>query len=208
LGCVFDQLELSLFCDMGEGGPISSLAEEVDGEDGADFRAAWTIEDGCDGGGIEVEGGGFDVGKEWDGSGAENGTDRGEEAEGCGEDGHFGADAGGGKGEPEGVSARRAADGMSDSELRGGGSLEGRNRLSQNELLLLQYVADGLHKLLMEGLILAFQVQHRNWLGGCGSALRWIWLGFHSSMLPACWIVNSQNREDRLLLSLLQRAGI
>ncbi len=36
LGGVFDELEIALFGDAGEGGPVGALAVEVDGEDGLD----------------------------------------------------------------------------------------------------------------------------------------------------------------------------
>ena len=126
LGGVFDELEIVFAGDGGEGVHVGALAEEVDGEDGGVLEAGWEGfgEDFLDGLGVEVEGGEVDVGEDGMGSGAEDGGGGGEEAEGGGNDGVAGADAGGGEGEPKGVGAVGAADGVGDVEEGGGGLFE------------------------------------------------------------------------------------
>ena len=163
---VFNELEIALFCDAGEGGEIGALAVEMDGENGADGCGLRAVENGFDGGGAEVEGGGFDVGEEWRGAGAEDGADGGEEAEGGGDDGVAGADAGGGKREPECVSARGAADGVGHAQLRFSGALEDGNLLTQNELAGIEDSAERLEEFVVERLVLALEVEHGDRLGG------------------------------------------
>ena len=100
--------------------------------------------------GVEVEGGGFDVGQQRSGPGAENGADRGEEAEGGGDDGMAGANSGGGQRQPEGVGARGAADGVGHAQLLRRGFFKGGNRLAQNELLRGQDLAERVQQFLVE----------------------------------------------------------
>ena len=118
------------------------------------------VEDGFDGCGVEVEGGGVDVGEDGSGPGAEDGADRGEEAEGGGDDGVAGADAGGGQGQPEGVGAGGAADGVGHAQLRGRGALKGGDRLTEDKLLRLKYMRRRHPAVPVERLVLALEVQH------------------------------------------------
>ena len=143
------------------------------------------IEDGFDGCWVEIEGGGVDVGEDGSGSGAEDGADGGEEAERGGDDGVAGADAGGGQRQPEGVGAGGAADGVGHAELLGGCAFKCGDRLTEDKLLRLQYMADGFEQFVVERLVLAFEVEHGT---GCeaGAALH---SGFgrslHLIMVPA-----------------------
>ncbi len=77
-----------------------------------------------------------------------------------------GDDSGGGQSQPEGVGARGAADGVGHAQLLRSGFFKGGNRLTQNELLRGQDLAEGLHEFPVEGLILALEVQHGHRLGG------------------------------------------
>jgi len=138
----------------------------MDGENGAKAFGLRTTENGFDGGRAEVEGGGVDVGEEWCGSGAEDGADGGEEAEGGGENSVAGADVGGGQREPESISTRGAADGVGYAQLDGGGFFKGGDGLAENELAGFEDIAERLEKLAVERLVLAFEVQHGDRLGG------------------------------------------
>src|ERR1035437_6117124 len=213
LGGVFDEFEIADFGDVVEGSPVGALAIEVDGEDRANGCALRTIEEGFDGSRAEVEGGGVDVGKQRSGPGAENGARRGEEAEGGGDDGLAGAgvptdgswsvgwraDFGGGQRQPKGVCARGAADGVGHAQPLRCGFFKGGDGLAENELLRGQDLTESVQKFLMEGLILAFEVQHGHRLGGGGGAGRRIRLGFHTYMLAAAWLPRSQKQDRRSL---------
>jgi hypothetical protein len=138
----------------------------MDGENGVDACALGAVENFFYSDGVEVEGDGIDVSQLCGGSGAEDGADGGEEAEGGGNDGMAGAYAGCGKREPEGVSARGAADGVGRAQMRFRGSLEDGNLFTQNELAGFEDMADSFEKFVVEGLILALEVQHGDGLGG------------------------------------------
>ena len=145
--------------------------------------------------GVEVEGGRVDVGQQRRGPGAEDGADRGEEAEGSGDDGRAGADSGGGQGQPESVGARGAAHGVGHAQLDSGGFFKGGYRIAENELLRLKHLPDRVQQLLVERAVLAFEVQHGHRLGGCGWASLRIRRGVHNPMLAAEWLSRSQNRN-------------
>ena len=98
---------------------MPALAVEMDGEDGANRFGLRGVQDGFHGCWVEIEGGGVDIGKDGRGPGAKNGADGGKEAERGGDDGVAGADAGRGQGQPEGVGAGGAADGMGYVQLCG-----------------------------------------------------------------------------------------
>ena len=156
LGGVFNELDAVAFAEMPEGRPVGTLAVEVNGQDGFDIRSLWRVEDGFYLRRIEVEGGGFNVGQERLCSGAEDGADRGEEAEGRSDDRLTGINTRGGESEPERVRAGGAADGVGHVEPLGGGALEGRHRLAEDELLRFQHVAENFKKFILERMILAF----------------------------------------------------
>ena len=103
LGCVFDQLEIVFLGKAGKGIPGGALAVEVNGEDGAYVGAARVLEDFLDGCRVEIEGDGVDIGEDGGGSGAEDGADRGEKAEGGGEDGRTRGNFCGSEGQPQRV---------------------------------------------------------------------------------------------------------
>jgi hypothetical protein len=63
LGGVFDELQPTLFCDPGEGGPVGGLAEEMDRQNGAESCGRRSIENFFNGKRIEVESRRFDVGQ-------------------------------------------------------------------------------------------------------------------------------------------------
>src|SRR5271166_932375 len=163
---VFDELEIALFCDARKSREIGALAVEVDGEDGTDACALGTVENFFNSGRIEVEGSGIDVSELRRGPGAQDRADGGEEAEGGGDDGMAGADGGGGQREPEGVSARGAADGVGRSQVRCRGSFKGCNLLTKYKLTSFEDSLKRREKFAMEGLILAREVQHGDGLGG------------------------------------------
>ena len=113
-------------------------------------------------------------------------ADRGEKAEGGGDDGVAGADSGGGQRQPESVGARGAADGVGHAQLRGGGLFKCGNRLAEDKLLRLQYMADGFQQFLVEGLVLAFEVEHGHGLWA-GAGLQADLAGFAPTMVAAAW---------------------
>ena len=167
----------------------------MDGEDGADARGLRAVENFFNSCRTEVEGGGVDVSEKWRGPGAKNGADRGEEAEGCGDDGMTGADAGCGQREPESVSTRGAADGVGHTQLDGSGFFKGGNGLAQNELLRLQHMPDRPHQFIVELAVLALEVQHWDRLGGWDRILRRVRCVFHTTMLPVSRLPECQKRE-------------
>ena len=82
------------------------------------------------------------------------------------------ADARGSQRQPEGVGPRRAAEGVGHAQLAGSGLLKGGNLLAKNELLRLKHMAHRLQQFLVQGLVLALQVEHGNGLGGLVAGLR------------------------------------
>ena len=89
LGGVFDEEEIVLVLESGEGIHIGALAVEVDWEDGFHVVGGGGLEKLGYGGGAEVEGCGVDIGEEDAGTGAKDGRGRGKKAEGRGDDGSF-----------------------------------------------------------------------------------------------------------------------
>ena len=84
-----------------------------------------------------------------------------------------GFDSGGGQGQPQRVGSRRTSQRVGNTQLRGGGTLEGRYLFAKNELLRRKHPAQGIQQLFLQGLVLALQVEHRHGPGcGCGSAWR------------------------------------
>ena len=69
------------------------------------------------------------------GAAAKDGADGGEEAERSGDDGVAGADVGGGEGEPDGVGAAGAADGVRCGADGGGGEFEAGDLRAEDEVL-------------------------------------------------------------------------
>ena len=198
LGGVFDEREVALLGDAGEGSPVSTLAKEVNGEDGADGVSLGAVESGFDGGGGKVEGFRVDIGEDGSGPGAKDGAYGGEKAEGCGEDGGIGADSGGGQGEPEGVGSGRAANCVGYPQLPGGGLLKLGDLLAKDKLLRLKHMIDGSQQFLVEGLVLAFEVEHGDGRGRGGCGLGGIsgrnWAVLHGDILPTKEAVGSQVR--------------
>src|ERR1035437_9027725 len=105
----------------------------------------------------------------------------------------------GGQRQPKGVCARGAADGVGHAQPLRCGFFKGGDGLAENELLRGQDLTESVQKFLMEGLILAFEVQHGHRLGGGGGAGRRIRLGFHTYMLAAAWLPRSQKQDRRSL---------
>ena len=64
--------------------------------------------------------------------------------------------------QPQGVSARRAAQRVPHAQLLLRGALKGRHVLAKNELLRLQNPPERLRQFLVNRTVLAFQVQHRH----------------------------------------------
>jgi hypothetical protein len=58
------------------------------------------------------------------------------------------------------------------AQLRSGGTLKGGYRLAQNELLLLKDGIERSQQLMVEGLVLALEVEHGDRLGGSGGRRR------------------------------------
>jgi len=188
LGCVFDEREAALLADTGEGGPVGALTEEVNWQDGADGFSLGSVEGGFDGGGGKVEGCLVDIGECGCGPGAKDGADGGEKAEWGGENGGIGTDSGGGEGEPEGIGTGRAADCVGYPELPGCGLLKCSDLLSQDKLLRLKHMAYGGKQFPMKGLVLAFEVEHRDGCGrgrcGLGGIPGRNWAILHLDILP------------------------
>ena len=139
-------------------------------QNGAHALAARPVEDLFNRRRAQVEGGGIDVGQDGGGSGAQDGADRGEEAERGGDHGHAGADARGGLSQPQGIGARGAADGVGHAQTLFRCPLEGGHGFTEDELLRLQHMPKSFKQFRMERTILAFQVQHGDRLGGwCGT---------------------------------------
>jgi hypothetical protein len=142
------------------------LAVEMDGEHGLDLLSARPFQNGIDCRRVQIERGRVNIGQHGGGPGAQNGAYGGEEAEWRGDDGIARAYSGGRKRKPEGVRAGGTAKGVSDAELFGCRFLEYGYRLAQDELLGFKHVTDSFQKLLLQGSVLAFEVQHGNRLGG------------------------------------------
>ena len=120
--------------------------------------------EGLDAGGVEVEGSRVDIGEQGRGTGAEDAADGGEEAEGRGDDGGAGADVEGGEGEPEGVGAAGAADGVGYAAGGGGGLLEAVDLGTEDEALTGTDGFDGREDLFADLGVLAAEVEHRDCL--------------------------------------------
>ena len=132
------------------------------GQNGADRFALRPFQNGFNGRRDKIEGGRIDVGQHRRGPGAQNRADRGEKAEGRGDDGLAGPNPGGGQRQPQRVGARGAAKGVGHAQLPGRGLLKGGDRLAENELLRLKHMAERLQQFLLERLVLALQVEHGN----------------------------------------------
>ena len=73
--------------------------------------------------------------------GAKNATDRSKKAERGGHNAHSGADSGRRQRQPQGVSARRAAQRVPHAQLLLRAALEGRHMLAEDKLLRLQHIS-------------------------------------------------------------------
>ena len=172
------------------------------GQDGADGCALWAVQNPLDGGRVQIECVGVDVGQQCGGSGAEDGADRGEEAERGGDHGYAGADAGGGQCQPQRVGARGAAQRVGHAQMLLGGALKGGYRLAQDKLLPLKHLLDRFQQLPVEWQVLAFEVQHRHRLRRFGRIpVRTRGRGkhvFHPTMLPARRMLRPTAEHRRL----------
>ena len=128
--------------ELGEGVPVGTLAEEMDGQNGLDL-VRMLLEDGGCGGCGKVEGEGVDIGEKGPAAGAQEGGRGGEEGKRRGDDGvGLGAwmgveiaEVGSGKGEPQGVRAGGAADSVRGGAGERGGFLESLYFGAENEAL-------------------------------------------------------------------------
>ena len=84
---------------------------------------------------------------------------------GRGDDGVSGADSGGGHGQPEGVGAAGAADGVGHGAGGRGGVLEAGDLRAEDELLRVADAFDGGKNFLANPGKLAGEIEHRNRLG-------------------------------------------
>jgi hypothetical protein len=96
-------------------------------------------------------------------------------------------DSSGSQRQPQGISARGAAQRVGHAKLFFGGSLEGGYVLTKDELLRLKHARDGIHQLTVERAVLALQVQHGYWYrrGGWSGCARGSRRLFHPTILPA-----------------------
>ena len=152
--------------------PVRALAIEVDGQNGLKGWAGGSAYEFADCVRREVEGEGVDVGEDGAGSGAENGASRGEEAKRGGDDSAAGlglaggvADAGRGEGEPKGVRAAGAADGVRHVAGQGGGGLKGLDLRPEDEALRGADGLNGGHEFITQPVELPCEVQHGHRLG-------------------------------------------
>ena len=173
-----------LLSKTSKGGPIGALAVEMNGQDGADKCALRPIQYRFDGLGVQVEGGGLDVGQHRGGAGPENRAGGGEKAERGGDDSVAGADAGGGQRQPEGIGAGGAAQCVGHAQLPGSGALKGGYLLAKDELLSLKDSPDRIQQFLVERAVLALEVQHGDGLGGLGGRPRRRAGVLHVAILP------------------------
>jgi hypothetical protein len=113
-----------------------------------------------DGGEVEIEGAGIDIGEDGVGASAQYATGRGEKGKRRGEDGLAGrvADSSGREGEPEGIGAGGAADGGADRAEGSDGGFELDNLFAENELLAVADSLEGSKYLRSEGDILTPKV--------------------------------------------------
>ena len=73
---------------------------------------------------------------------------------------------------------------MCDSQLAGGSLLKCGNLLAKDKLLRLKHKAYRLQQLLMEGLVLALEVEHGYWLSFLGGGSRGNGGVLHANILP------------------------
>ncbi len=115
--------------------PVGGLAIEVNRQNrpnGGPGRRLQARPGSC---GIQVERLRIDIRKQRLSAGAQNGADRGEEAEGGGDDGIARTDARRFERQPQGIRARGAADRVGHAAFLRGGALKLRHLGAQNEIL-------------------------------------------------------------------------
>lgn len=157
LGGVFDNHGAVTAGDVEEGVHVGGAAEEVDGLDGPDVAVAG--EGGFDLVGVEVEGVGIDVDKDWLNAEAGERAGGGEEAVGSGDDLVAGAEFEGHPGEQEGVRARSAADGVAGLGIAGDGAFEFADGGAHDETLGVDEGDESGEDFVAEGGVLGGEVQ-------------------------------------------------
>jgi len=118
------------------------LAVEMYRKNCFDDSATRSFENRFNGAGVQIERGRIDISKHGLGAGTKNSADRSEEAERSGHDGVAGSDAGGCKRQPERVRSRGASKRMCHTQPLGRCLFEDSYRLTKDELLGFQNVAN------------------------------------------------------------------
>lgn len=112
----------------------------------------------------EVEGQGIDIGKQWLCAAAQNGADRGEEAEGGGDNSVAWAYICGSECEPKCVGSAGTAYSVRYLAGDGGSALKGFDSRAQNKLLRSADLFDGGQNLIADSGVLPGEVKHLNGL--------------------------------------------
>ena len=111
---------------------------------------------------IQVERLRIDVGKDRTGSAAHDGAGRGEEGERRGQHQVAGTNPGGGHGQPQGIRAAGAGDGVIDPEKRRDFPFERGNLFAENQALRLANPVDGLANFGANGCVLPLEIEQRH----------------------------------------------